>query len=157
MGRPCGWTNPEVLILGCFQIDFPAIPNWCADSGGRNLAGERSGATKRVSVVSAEPALDMVVRNSSWSAMLTVSGELDMATAPQFSETLSWLLGQNHHQVTVDLGRVSFVDSSGLAIFIRAHHEMTEMGGRLVLSNPSKPVRRLLDVTGLGNELTIQA
>jgi anti-sigma B factor antagonist len=100
--------------------------------------------------------LDVTVRNSSCCALISVSGELDMATAPRLTELFDWLSGQPHHQVTIDLHRVSFIDSTGLSVLIQARNTLSAASGRLVLSGPSRSVQRLLDVTGLCHEFALQ-
>ena len=100
--------------------------------------------------------MDVTVRNSSYCGLLTVSGELDIETAPQLTKVLDWLCQQPHHQVTVDLRQVTFIDSSGLGALIRAQHALAAESGRLVLSGPSRPVHHLLDITGLGREFALQ-
>jgi anti-anti-sigma factor len=109
-----------------------------------------------VQMMTHQSTMDVAVRNSSCCALLTVSGELDLATAPRLTEMLDWLCRQPHHQVTVDLHQVSFIDSTGLSVLIRARNALSDVSGRLVLSGPSRSVQRLLDVTGLGNEFALQ-
>ena len=48
----------------------------------------------------------------------------------------------------IDLGGVTFLASSGLAVLIRAAHRAEEDGVRLRLVASTRPVRRPLEVTG---------
>ena len=68
--------------------------------------------------------MDVTVRNSTYCGLLTVSGELDIETAPQLTKVLDWMCQQPQHQVTVDLRQVTFIDSSGLGALIRAQHAL---------------------------------
>jgi anti-anti-sigma factor len=80
----------------------------------------------------------------------------DQPTVPRLNEVLEWLCRQSHHQVTIDVAGVNFIDSSGLAAFVHAHQTLTAAGGRLALAHPSRPVQRLLSLTGLDHELPTQ-
>jgi anti-anti-sigma factor len=51
--------------------------------------------------------------------------------------------------VTLDLGSVAFIDSSGLRALVVGHKALEERGGALVVANPSPTAARLLEVTGL--------
>lgn len=102
------------------------------------------------------PMFDVTMRNSSCCGMISVRGTLDLATVPRLNEALEWLCRQSHHQVTIDVSGVNFIDSSGLAAFVHAHKTLTAAGGRLALAHPSRPVQRLLSLTGLDHELPTQ-
>jgi anti-anti-sigma factor len=53
-------------------------------------------------------------------------------------------------QALIDLEDCEFIDSTGLAVILRAHREWAEDGaGRLVVHSPSDAVRRVLTITGL--------
>jgi anti-anti-sigma factor len=73
--------------------------------------------------------------------VITVSGELDAVSAPQFE----LLLTTADQPVLVDLAGVEFMDSSGLSSLVRA----TKAGVEIELRDPQGSVRRTLEVTGL--------
>lgn len=88
-------------------------------------------------------------------ALLTLTGEVDMATAPRLAETLNQLTDQGCQVVAVDLAAVTFLDSRGLAELISANQKLLRTGGHLHLRHPSRQVQRLLDMTGLTGEFRI--
>jgi anti-anti-sigma factor len=51
--------------------------------------------------------------------------------------------------VLVGLERCAFIDSSGIAVILRAHSRMQEDGNRLVVYGPTAQVLRVLSMTGL--------
>ena len=57
--------------------------------------------------------------------------------------------------LVLDLSQLGFVDSSGLRVLISAQHQLADHGGTLVLRSPSETVRRLLEITGLVDHITI--
>lgn len=77
-----------------------------------------------------------------------ISGELDLAVAGQLDEVLTAAVGQCS-QILVGLERCDFIDSSGIAVILRAHNRMQEEGKRLVVYAPTSQVLRVLSMTGL--------
>jgi anti-sigma B factor antagonist len=77
-----------------------------------------------------------------------VEGELDLAVAGQLDEVLT-AAAENYTRVLVGLERCTFIDSSGIAVILRAHNRMQEEGGRLVVYAPTNQVLRVLSMTGL--------
>jgi anti-anti-sigma factor len=79
---------------------------------------------------------------------VVVIGELDMAVADRLSEALR-RVAADVPQVLISLERCEFIDSTGIAVVVRAHREADESGGRLAVYGPTAQVRRVLEVTGL--------
>jgi anti-sigma B factor antagonist len=76
-------------------------------------------------------------------------GEVDLATAPQLVEALASALANNPPSVVLDLGGVTFLDSSGLAAMVQSNKQCRALGGRLRLSNIPYRIEQLLKVSGL--------
>ena len=87
---------------------------------------------------------------------LRVGGEIDVFTAPSLAERLATATAVPATHVTVDLADVSFIDSTGLRVLIEADRAMRDRGGVLVLLRPSHVVSRLLELTALGDWLTVE-
>lgn len=84
---------------------------------------------------------------------IDVKGELDLAVADQLQRALDGV-GSDYEGAVVGLENCEFIDSTGLAVILRAHQRFAEEGRRLVVCGPSKQVHRILTVTGLtGNGL----
>lgn len=79
---------------------------------------------------------------------IQVEGELDLAVAGELDEVLAKACEQCE-QVLVGLERCAFIDSSGIAVILRAHNRMQEEGNRLVVYGPTDQVLRVLSMTGL--------
>ena len=79
---------------------------------------------------------------------IKVHGELDLAVAGQLDEALTGAV-EAADVVLVDMGRCEFIDSSGLAVILRAHRRMEELGKRLAIYAPNAQVERILAMTGL--------
>ena len=86
-----------------------------------------------------------------------IEGELDLAVAPQLDEILA-TAAEQCKQVLVGLERCDFIDSSGIAVILRARNRMQEEGNRLVVYAPTDQVLRVLSMTGLtGNGLVFDS
>lgn len=77
-----------------------------------------------------------------------VEGELDLAVAAQLDEVLTAAAAECS-RVIVGLDRCDFIDSSGIAVILRAHNRMQEEGSQLAVYAPSDQVLRVLSMTGL--------
>jgi anti-sigma B factor antagonist len=77
-----------------------------------------------------------------------IEGELDLAVADQLDEALTAAV-EECSRVLVGLERCAFIDSSGIAVILRAHNRMEGDGNRLAVYAPSAQVLRVLSITGL--------
>ena len=84
-----------------------------------------------------------------------LSGELDLASAPDLREQLLGLLRPGAGRLVLDLSRVTFCDASGLAVLVGASHRARVLGGFLRLAAVSPPTARVLHITGLHRHLSI--
>ncbi|WP_432834257.1 STAS domain-containing protein [Dactylosporangium sp. CA-092794] len=99
--------------------------------------------TPFAAVVGATPSPDGTVT-------ITVSGELDMTSAPELITVLREAIhSHGPSRVELDLTAVTFMDSTGLQVLVAAN---TDVGGGLHITGASPPVRRLLQITGVLSE-----
>lgn len=91
------------------------------------------------------------------STTIALVGELDPATAPQLDEAIeSVLQDQGVNRLVLDLTGLTFLDSSGLRVFVTAREALSSRGGELALRGPSANTQRLLDITGLGEIIAVE-
>ena len=83
---------------------------------------------------------------------VVVSGDLDLATAPQLMSAVESLAATGARRVVVDLEAVSFIDSSGISALLRADQTLRGADGVLVLGAMSAQVMSVLAMTGLQAE-----
>jgi|SRR5699024_25856 len=86
---------------------------------------------------------------------LNLSGEIDAYTAPELKEALLPLTSRSGTQVEVDLQKVTYMDSTGLGVFVSALKSSKENGSQLILVNLQERVRRLFKITGLDEVIDI--
>ena len=84
-----------------------------------------------------------------------VRGELDLSTAPKLEGPLEQALASGEGSVLIDLSQCEFIDSTGIALIVRAWQRLDsgENGRALVICSHNEQVRRVLEITGL--ELSI--
>ena len=87
--------------------------------------------------------------------MISVSGELDLASSPALEEELDRVAASGTGLVIVDLRELEFMDSTGLSVLVKAHQRAEEQGKRFGLVNGSQQVQRLLTLTGVADRLTL--
>jgi len=80
--------------------------------------------------------------------VVTLHGELDLGTATGLADMLVAVSGP---VVVVDLSELTFMDSSGIAAMVQARNQL---GDNFVLTRPQPIVRRVFEITGLGDWFT---
>jgi anti-sigma B factor antagonist len=97
-------------------------------------------------------------RNDPGVAVLTISGEHDLSTAPNLRRRLDGLLEEGVATV-LDLSSATFIDSSILSVILDGRRRAAEakVGFAVTRPNSSDAVDRVLEVTGLRAELPVHA
>lgn len=86
-----------------------------------------------------------------------LSGDLDIVTSDEVKRELSRLLDQGSVRLDLDLADVGFVDSSGLGVLVALHRHAEAQGAAFVVRSVPPPVRRLFEITRLGDLLRVDA
>lgn len=94
--------------------------------------------------------------------LLEVNGELDLSTATQLEGPLDDATASPATAVLIDLSDCTFIDSTGIALVVRAWQRVDASAGNggeggLVLCCQNEQVRRVLEVTGLEHSLRVFA
>jgi anti-sigma B factor antagonist len=87
--------------------------------------------------------------------LVTLSGEVDIYTAPRMKEHILQLLDEGVRDLVVDLTSVTFIDSTALGVLIGGVRRVNDAGGTMALVVATRPVERILTVTGLDRVFTI--
>lgn len=86
-------------------------------------------------------------------AVLALTGELDMASAPDLQEHVDSLVAEGKVRIMVDVAKLSFCDSAGLNAFIRGDRQCGAHGGWLRLAGAQGHVARVIELSGLNEVL----
>ena len=84
--------------------------------------------------------------------VLDVSGQITIDQGHmQLKDKINSLVGQGNEHILINLGSVSFVDSTGLGELVAAFTTMSKSGGQMKLVNVTKRINDLLIITKLVN------
>lgn len=84
--------------------------------------------------------------------LVKIVGELDISTVQSVRQALDRVTATRPDLLILDLSDLLFIDSSGLALLLVAAGE----AGRVQIRNPSPPVRRVIEITGLDEVLPLE-
>ena len=91
----------------------------------------------------------LFITNSGAVSRLEVAGELDVATAGALRDHLELLVEYGTGDVDVDMGDVSFCDAATITVLVATRQQLERTGRDLHVIAVSRPVERLLELTGL--------
>ncbi|MGH3648789.1 MAG: STAS domain-containing protein [Micromonosporaceae bacterium] len=87
---------------------------------------------------------------------LTLSGEVDCATAPELREAINEILcHRNPATITIDVAAITLLDSTGIGTLVVAHRIARDLCVELVVVNPNRFVARLFGVLGVADLLGV--
>jgi anti-sigma B factor antagonist len=92
--------------------------------------------------------VDVTVRHAGGQAVVTLRGELDLASTPALASHLTAAAACGP-SVIVDLAGLEYIGYSGLGVLVRIGKWLRAGGGDLTLAAPQPQVRKILVVTGL--------
>ena len=85
----------------------------------------------------------------------TLTGELDHHGAKQIMEELDRRVERElPRKLTIDMGGVTFMDSSGIAVLLRAHRRMAQLQGSMTVTNVPQQAQRVFRAAGLYRIIT---
>ena len=87
--------------------------------------------------------------------VLTVTGEIDMATAPRFRQRLLAVISTGVQNVVIDLSGVDFIDSTGLGVLLGAAKRVRGAGGDIRLVMAGSRLTDLIEITRLDRVMDV--
>ena len=87
--------------------------------------------------------------------VLTVSGDLDIATTPAFRDRLGAAIDAGRHRFVIDLSAVTFLDSVALATIVHSKQRLPEHGMMALAVDPSSYVMIVFESSGLPRVLDL--
>ena len=85
--------------------------------------------------------------------VIALAGELDLASLPAVAGPLDELFATKPQPVVLELGGLTFLDSSGVAVLVRIANHF----GRVRTRSATEPVRRVIEILGLAERLGLGA
>jgi anti-sigma B factor antagonist len=81
--------------------------------------------------------------------VVAVTGEIDLFTVPEFKKHIAAAIEAGTTRIVVDLGNVTFIDSSSLGVLIDAHKRLARGDGSLVIVCHDRAIMNTFRITGL--------
>jgi anti-sigma B factor antagonist len=92
------------------------------------------------------PLLQSATTPADGDAIVTVRGDINTETAGQLWRYLSYLVGQGHHHIVLDLRGMILIDSAGVEVLARVSAWTRRKGGELVLRSMSSALAEQLEL-----------
>ena len=81
--------------------------------------------------------------------VLPLDGEIDLHVSPEVAEELHSMVAKKPTMLVVDLAKVTYLDSSGLAVLIEAMQNVQTYGGKFALANVQESVQHIFEIARL--------
>jgi anti-sigma B factor antagonist len=89
--------------------------------------------------------------------VVTVRGELEMASALGLAGPLTDIAGDGNDPLLLDLSELTFMDSTGMSVLLNAGRRLTRQGRPMAIVCPDGPVRKVFELTNLVDTLGVHA
>lgn len=101
--------------------------------------------------------LTVVTHTAGECVILTLAGELDVTNAAQAEEAVRVVWQGSPSRLVFDLSGLTFMDSTGVRVLVRARRRATEHRRSVALAGLTPSVSRIIEVTGLNQAFAIHA
>src|SRR5450759_5285091 len=88
--------------------------------------------------------------------VITLSGEVDLYTAPELKQLLD-AVAEGAKHVVVDLSKTTFIDSTTLGVLVGGVRRLREKDGDLSLVCSDRNITKIFEITGLDQVFSIAA
>jgi anti-sigma B factor antagonist len=87
--------------------------------------------------------------------VISLAGEVDLYTAPEFKQQLLEVIGNGGKQVVIDFTNTTFIDSTTLGVLVGGVKRLRTNGGQLSLVCSDRNITKIFEITGLDRVFTI--
>jgi anti-sigma B factor antagonist len=87
--------------------------------------------------------------------VLPLEGEIDLHVSPNVAEVLQTMIDKKPRQLVIDLTRVTYLDSSALAVLIEAMQNVDAYGGKFAVVGLHDDVRTIFEIANLNQVFQI--
>lgn len=99
------------------------------------------------------PGLDVTVTHEGATTTVAAAGEIDLVTGVRLNRELEIAIDAAPEWLRVDLAAVDFMDTTGVAVLLKARRRALDAGCRFTVKSASHTIQRLLEITGLATLL----
>jgi anti-sigma B factor antagonist len=87
--------------------------------------------------------------------VISLAGEVDLYTAPEFKQQLLDVISQGGKEVIVDFSNTTFIDSTTLGVLVGGVKRLRTNEGQLSLVSSDRNITKIFEITGLDRVFTI--
>jgi anti-sigma B factor antagonist len=87
--------------------------------------------------------------------VISLGGEVDLYTAPEFKQQLLDVISQGGKEVIVDFSDTTFIDSTTLGVLVGGVKRLRSNDGQLSLVCSDRNITKIFEITGLDRVFTI--
>ena len=87
--------------------------------------------------------------------VIDIVGDLDTNTAPEAEAHLTDLMNQGVNAIVVDFGKLEYISSSGLRVFLATSKRLKSEEGNMVICNLNETVEEVFDISGFSTILNV--
>jgi anti-anti-sigma factor len=101
------------------------------------------------------PSFDLKVVQTNRTTRIAPSGELDIASAPEFESAIAEATAEPGAELILDLRELTFMDSTGLRALAQTNARADEDGFELSIVRGPRQIERVLEISGLAELLPL--
>jgi len=87
--------------------------------------------------------------------VISLAGEVDLYTAPEFKQQLLEVIGEDATHVVVDFSDTTFIDSTTLGVLVGGVKRLRTNGGQISLVSSDRNISKIFEITGLDRVFSI--
>ena len=87
--------------------------------------------------------------------VLPLEGDIDLHVSPAVRESLNAMIKKKPKRIVIDLSRVTYIDSAGIAVLILAMQEVEAYGGKFFLAGVQETLRSIFETSRLDRTFRI--
>jgi anti-sigma B factor antagonist len=87
--------------------------------------------------------------------VLPLEGDIDLHVSPVVTEALTEIIRKESKRIVIDLSRVTYIDSAGIASLIVAMQEVEAYGGKFLLAGLQETLRLIFETSRLDRTFRI--
>ena len=100
--------------------------------------------------------MEIVKKNNGDGIVLELTGKLDTNTAPELETAITNLLVSDEvKNLELDMAGITYLSSAGLRVLLATQKKINSLQGQLVITNASKTLKEVFEITGFMGILTI--
>jgi len=93
--------------------------------------------------------LETEIKDIDGTKILSVEGEIDVYTAPQFKDAVNKVLAEGQKHLIINMAGITYMDSSGFGTLLSATKRLRPQGGTVSMVKCNRAIDRILKITKL--------